>query len=91
MNQLKKLVSDFLKSTNDYADITHDYFRAINRSIKQGDIEEGNDAGYTYELGNILEVMDQQRRRFPGARLLCSAGWRYHLRERHSHFKKLFT
>lgn len=61
MNQLKKLVSDFLKSTNDYADITHDYFRAINRSIKQGDIEEGNDAGYTYELGNILEVMDQQR------------------------------
>jgi hypothetical protein len=61
MNQLKEFVSDFLKSTNDYADITIDYFQAIKRSIKQGDIEEGNDAGYTYELTNILEVMDQQR------------------------------
>jgi hypothetical protein len=61
MDQLKQFVNDFLKSTDDYADITIDYFQEVKRSINQGDIEEGNDADYPYELGNILEVMDQQR------------------------------
>lgn len=66
MDQLKQFVSDFLKSTADYknlnyAGITIDYFQEVKRSIDQGAIEEGDDAGYTYELGNILEIFDQQR------------------------------